>query len=163
MLHAGIFVPFFWRTCWKLRFLFCRRDVHAVCLWDDKGPAKIHQALKEDILDFIKQAQAVSRTGAKLECVISLPEMKWIRPNHLCLSRWRFSEGAQSPRWYCTSQGLHCGVEEVLHTVWYTTQAILPAWDHTDGQTREQQEVQRGGQHSSEGEPEHALSMSGPS
>jgi len=39
-------------------FLVCR-DVHAVCLWDDKGPAKIHQALKEDILDFIKQAQAV--------------------------------------------------------------------------------------------------------
>uniref|UniRef100_A0A8C2X1N3 Cullin-5 n=1 Tax=Cyclopterus lumpus TaxID=8103 RepID=A0A8C2X1N3_CYCLU len=33
-------------------------DVHAVCLWDDKGPAKIHQALKVDILDFIKQAQA---------------------------------------------------------------------------------------------------------
>ncbi|CAI5692701.1 cullin-5-like isoform X2 [Oreochromis aureus] len=33
-------------------------DVHAVCLWDDKGPAKIHQALKDDILDFIKQAQA---------------------------------------------------------------------------------------------------------
>uniref|UniRef100_A0A671R6G8 Cullin-5 n=1 Tax=Sinocyclocheilus anshuiensis TaxID=1608454 RepID=A0A671R6G8_9TELE len=33
-------------------------DVHAVCLWDDKGPAKIHQALKEDILDFIRQAQA---------------------------------------------------------------------------------------------------------
>uniref|UniRef100_A0A8C5DNZ2 Cullin-5 n=1 Tax=Gouania willdenowi TaxID=441366 RepID=A0A8C5DNZ2_GOUWI len=33
-------------------------DVHVVCLWDDKGPAKIHQALKEDILDFIKQAQA---------------------------------------------------------------------------------------------------------
>ncbi|KAL0994632.1 hypothetical protein UPYG_G00125140 [Umbra pygmaea] len=32
-------------------------DVHAVCLWDDKGPAKIHKALKEDILDFIKQAQ----------------------------------------------------------------------------------------------------------
>lgn len=38
---------------------FSHRDVHAVCLWDDKGPAKIHQALKEDILDFIKQAQAV--------------------------------------------------------------------------------------------------------
>lgn len=32
-----------------------------MCLWDDKGPAKIHQALKEDILDFIKQAQAVRR------------------------------------------------------------------------------------------------------
>ena len=40
--------------------LYFYRDVHAVCLWDDKGPAKIHQALKEDILEFIKQAQAVS-------------------------------------------------------------------------------------------------------
>ena len=40
--------------------LYLHRDVHAVCLWDDKGPAKIHQALKEDILEFIKQAQAVS-------------------------------------------------------------------------------------------------------
>lgn len=39
------------------------RDVHAVCLWDDKGPAKIHQALKEDILDFIKQAQTVSNVS----------------------------------------------------------------------------------------------------
>lgn len=42
--------------------LYIHRDVHAVCLWDDKGPAKIHQALKEDILEFIKQAQAVSST-----------------------------------------------------------------------------------------------------
>lgn len=42
--------------------IVCCRDVHAVCLWDDKGPAKIHQALKEDILDFIKQAQNVSGT-----------------------------------------------------------------------------------------------------
>lgn len=43
-------------TDWGVSF---HSDVHAVCLWDDKGPAKIHQALKEDILDFIKQAQAV--------------------------------------------------------------------------------------------------------
>lgn len=42
------------------------RDVHAVCLWDDKGPAKIHQALKEDILDFIKQAQAVSSVSKRV-------------------------------------------------------------------------------------------------
>ncbi|XP_040338769.1 cullin-5 [Herpailurus yagouaroundi] len=41
-------------------------DVHAVCLWDDKGPAKIHQALKEDILEFIKQAQAVRRLSTPL-------------------------------------------------------------------------------------------------
>ena len=36
------------------------RSVHSVCLWDDKGPNKVHAALQEDILDFIKQAQTVS-------------------------------------------------------------------------------------------------------
>ena len=38
--------------------LFYTRSVHSVCLWDDKGPTKVHQALQEDILSFIKQAQA---------------------------------------------------------------------------------------------------------
>jgi cullin-5 len=33
-------------------------SVH-VCLWDDKGPPKLRDALKEDIMDFIKQAQQV--------------------------------------------------------------------------------------------------------
>ncbi|CAH1799922.1 unnamed protein product, partial [Owenia fusiformis] len=32
--------------------------VHSVCLWNDKGPAKVHEALQHDVLDFIKQAQA---------------------------------------------------------------------------------------------------------
>lgn len=32
-------------------------SVHSVCLWDDKGASKVYQALQEDILDFIKQAQ----------------------------------------------------------------------------------------------------------
>ncbi|XP_002737439.1 cullin-5-like [Saccoglossus kowalevskii] len=32
-------------------------DVHSVCLWDDKGPGKVHKALQSDILDFINQAQ----------------------------------------------------------------------------------------------------------
>ncbi|XP_019639152.1 PREDICTED: cullin-5-like isoform X1 [Branchiostoma belcheri] len=32
-------------------------DVHSVCLWDDKGPGKVHKALQDDILEFIKQAQ----------------------------------------------------------------------------------------------------------
>ena len=31
--------------------------VHSVCLWDDKGPPKVYSALREDILEFIKQAQ----------------------------------------------------------------------------------------------------------
>uniref|UniRef100_UPI00358EEC98 cullin-5 isoform X1 n=1 Tax=Myxine glutinosa TaxID=7769 RepID=UPI00358EEC98 len=42
------------RQQWQDLFM----DVHAVCLWDDKGPSKVYQALKEDILEFIKQAQA---------------------------------------------------------------------------------------------------------
>uniref|UniRef100_T1IY43 Cullin-5 n=1 Tax=Strigamia maritima TaxID=126957 RepID=T1IY43_STRMM len=32
--------------------------VHSVCLWDEKGSMKVYQALQEDILAFIKQAQA---------------------------------------------------------------------------------------------------------
>ncbi|KAL3882595.1 hypothetical protein ACJMK2_028922 [Sinanodonta woodiana] len=31
--------------------------VHSVCLWDDKGPTKVYQALQQDILEFIKHAQ----------------------------------------------------------------------------------------------------------
>lgn len=31
--------------------------VHLVSLWDDKGSAKIHESLREDIVAFIKQAQ----------------------------------------------------------------------------------------------------------
>ena len=31
--------------------------VHSVCLWDEKGPVKVFTAIKEDILEFIKQAQ----------------------------------------------------------------------------------------------------------
>lgn len=35
-------------------------SVHLVCLWDDKGPPKLRDALREDIMDFIKQAQQVT-------------------------------------------------------------------------------------------------------
>lgn len=34
-------------------------SVHAVCVWNDKGALKLLDALKEDIMDFIKQAQQV--------------------------------------------------------------------------------------------------------
>jgi len=34
--------------------------VHSVCLWDDKGPQKMYQALQDDILEFIQHAQSVS-------------------------------------------------------------------------------------------------------
>ncbi|XP_023726847.1 cullin-5 isoform X2 [Cryptotermes secundus] len=32
-------------------------SVHLVCLWDEKGPLKVKEALKDDIMDFIKKAQ----------------------------------------------------------------------------------------------------------
>lgn len=32
-----------------------------VCLWDDKGPPKLRDALREDIMDFIRQAQQVGK------------------------------------------------------------------------------------------------------
>ncbi|XP_071955797.1 cullin-5-like [Antedon mediterranea] len=41
------------RTEWQDLFW----DVHSVCLWDDKGPEKVHEELKHDIIDFIKQAK----------------------------------------------------------------------------------------------------------
>jgi len=31
--------------------------VHSVCLWDERGPPKVYAALRDDILEFIKQAQ----------------------------------------------------------------------------------------------------------
>lgn len=34
-------------------------SVYLVCMWDEKGAPKLRDALKEDIMDFIKQAQQV--------------------------------------------------------------------------------------------------------
>jgi cullin-5 len=34
-------------------------SVHLVCLWDEKGPPKVKDSLKDDIMDFIKKAQQV--------------------------------------------------------------------------------------------------------
>lgn len=34
-------------------------SVHLVCVWNDKDISKLQDALKEDIMDFIKQAQQV--------------------------------------------------------------------------------------------------------
>lgn len=51
----------------KKKLMFLKRNsffffsaVHSVCLWDDKGPQKMYKALQDDILDFIRHAQAVS-------------------------------------------------------------------------------------------------------
>ena len=60
--------------------------------------------------------------------------------------------GVKSPGRHCVAEGLHRGVEEVLHTVRHLAEAFLSAGDHSDGQARQQQEVQRGGQHRPQGE-----------
>lgn len=36
-------------------------NVYAVCLWDEKGPNKVRDALQADIMDFIRDAQQVIR------------------------------------------------------------------------------------------------------
>lgn len=35
-------------------------SVHLICLWHDESNAKVIEALREDVTDFIKQAQRVS-------------------------------------------------------------------------------------------------------
>lgn len=35
-------------------------SVYSVCVWDEKGPPKVKDALKDDIMEFIKKAQQVT-------------------------------------------------------------------------------------------------------
>ena len=37
-----------------------RRDVHSVCSWDEKAAVRIQEALRNEILRFISEAQGVS-------------------------------------------------------------------------------------------------------
>ena len=48
--------------------LFCNfnfRIVYEICMWDDKGANKLLEALKDDILDFIRQAKMVGLANLK--------------------------------------------------------------------------------------------------
>jgi hypothetical protein len=73
-----------------IHLIYFYRDVHAVCLWDDKGSSKIHQALKEDILEFIKQAQAVSSTC--FPCLIYIFFFLVQGANYRALDSWQINE-----------------------------------------------------------------------
>lgn len=59
---------------------------------------------------------------------------------------------AEPPRRHGSAEGLHRGVEEVLHPVRHPAQTLLSAGDYADGQTRQQQEDEHGGQHCPQGE-----------
>lgn len=43
-------------------------SVHLVCLWDENGAGKVKDSLKEDIRQFIEQAQVVSTIFYEMCC-----------------------------------------------------------------------------------------------
>lgn len=52
-------------------------DVHLVCLWDEKGPAKLRDHLQEDIVQFIKQAQARVLAHRQEEALLKAYIAEW--------------------------------------------------------------------------------------
>jgi hypothetical protein len=53
-------IEFRFLIAFSFTFALWIRNTYVVCMWDEKGPAKLYAALKDDILDFIHQAQIVS-------------------------------------------------------------------------------------------------------
>lgn len=52
-------------------------DVHLVCLWDEKGPTKLHEHLREDIVQFIKQAQTRVLAHRQEEALLKTYIAEW--------------------------------------------------------------------------------------
>lgn len=52
-------------------------DVHLVCLWDEKGPTKLRDHLQEDIVQFIKQAQARVLAHRQEEALLKAYIAEW--------------------------------------------------------------------------------------
>lgn len=52
-------------------------DVHLVCLWDEKGPVKLRDHLHEDIVQFIKQAQARVLAHRQEEALLKAYIAEW--------------------------------------------------------------------------------------
>lgn len=52
-------------------------DVHLVCLWDEKGPAKLRDHLHHDIVHFIKQAQATVLAQREDEALLKAYIAEW--------------------------------------------------------------------------------------
>ncbi|KAL3276668.1 hypothetical protein HHI36_012038 [Cryptolaemus montrouzieri] len=52
-------------------------DVHLVCLWDEKGPMKLRDALHEDIIQFIKQAQTKVLAQRQEEALLKAYIVEW--------------------------------------------------------------------------------------
>lgn len=54
-------------------------DVHLVCLWDEKGPTKLYDHLQQDIVQFIKQAQARVLSHRQEEALLKTYITEWRR------------------------------------------------------------------------------------
>ncbi|CAG9861178.1 unnamed protein product [Phyllotreta striolata] len=52
-------------------------DVHLVCLWDEKGPAKLRDNLHDDIVQFIKQAQSRVLAHRQEEALLKAYIAEW--------------------------------------------------------------------------------------
>uniref|UniRef100_A0A8D8YCI6 Cullin-5 n=1 Tax=Cacopsylla melanoneura TaxID=428564 RepID=A0A8D8YCI6_9HEMI len=51
--------------------------VHVVCLWDEKGPTKIVEALKDDIMNFIRHAQQRVLTHEEDQALLKAYIQEW--------------------------------------------------------------------------------------
>lgn len=51
--------------------------VHLICLWDEKGAAKIYDCLQDDILAFIKQAQVTVMAQREEQALINAYIVEW--------------------------------------------------------------------------------------
>lgn len=71
--------------------------VHLVSLWDDKGPAKIHDSLQEDIVAFIKQAQNRVLAHRDDQSLLKAYIIEWrkffTQSNYLPLPFWQLESG----------------------------------------------------------------------
>ncbi|XP_044756885.1 cullin-5 isoform X1 [Coccinella septempunctata] len=52
-------------------------DVHLVCLWDEKGPIKLRDALHDDIVQYIKQAQGRVMAQQREETLLKAYIVEW--------------------------------------------------------------------------------------
>lgn len=52
-------------------------DVHLVCIWDEKGPVKLRDHLQEDIMQFIKQAQARVLAQREEQALLKAYILEW--------------------------------------------------------------------------------------
>lgn len=73
--------------------------VHSVCLWDEKGPTKIHDCLQEDIVAFIKQAQSRVLQSREEQALLKAYIVEWSKfftqSSYLPLPFWQLETALQ--------------------------------------------------------------------